>query len=111
MNRIDKSLSDKDKEKVVKYIGDIYRKSKKRIDVFEFQNAVNENRAIYESDRSLVQLVDRTLEDCSKDTRIIIRYSYLENTDPHWYLNYYARTTYYRYRKEAINEFINCLNI
>lgn len=108
---IDRSLTDTGKEKIVRYIGDIYQRSRKRMDIYTFQNCIRENQKTYNCDQGLVHLIDRTLADCTADTRCIIRRHYLEKNDPDWFLNYFARSTFYRLRKLAVQEFIRCLDI
>ena len=100
-----------EKRKIIKYIGDIYLKAQKRVDVLHFNNCIEENWAVYDNDTQLIHLIDRTLLDCSNDTKNIIRHDYLEVSNSHWYESYYSRSSYYRLKKKAIEEFLNNLNI
>ncbi|MBQ1318117.1 MAG: hypothetical protein IIY53_08785 [Solobacterium sp.] len=110
-NKVDPTLDTEDMEKIVKYIGKVYRRSKKRRDVFEYQKCIRENQALYDNDGSLIMLIDRTLMDCSKETQCIIRNEFLEIPEDMWYLPFFSRSAYYRLRKKALVEFMNCLKI
>ncbi|MBR3357541.1 MAG: hypothetical protein IKG46_06890 [Solobacterium sp.] len=107
---MNKTMTDSAKRKVAEYIGSVYRRSRKRMDVM-LHSGVEESTAQYHTDADMVYLVDRALEDCSKDTRFIIRRELLQKPDPYWYEEFYSRTTYYRLRKQAIDEFLDSLNI
>ncbi len=110
-NKMDQTLDTEEMEKIVGYIGKVYRRSRKRRDVFEYQKCVRENQAVYDSDGSLIMLIDRTLKDCSKETQCIIRNEFLEIPEDLWYLPFFSRSAYYRLRKKALIEFMNCLKI
>ena len=99
------------KDKVLKYIGEAYQRSRKRLDMRVRGRMVAENSRSYESDRDLVGLIDRTLRDCSADTRCIIINDYLISSRPAWYKSYYPASTYYRLKHKALEEFIRCLNM
>lgn len=96
---------------IMKYIGKIYKRAKKRVDVLHFNNCIEENWPVYDNDTQLIHLIDRTLLDCSNDTKNIIRHDYLQLSNPHWYESYYSRSSYYRLKKKAIEEFLGSLNI
>lgn len=108
---IEKSLTAEGKEKIVRYIGEVYQRSRRRMDVYEFQNCVHENQQVYDCDQGMVHLIDRTLADCSPETRCIIRREYLEAHRKSWYTEYFSKTAYYRLKKIAVVEFIDCLDI
>lgn len=56
------------------------------------------------------RLIDYALLICEPETELIIRNMFVTNRlQKEWYLEYFSKTTYYRKRKEAINEFANCL--
>lgn len=110
-NKMDQTLDTEDMEKIVSYIGKVYRRSRKRRDVFEYQKCIRENQAVYDNDGSLIMLIDRTLMDCSKETQCIIRNEFLEIPEDMWYLPFFSRSAYYRLRKKALAEFLNCLKI
>ena len=93
---------------MLRYIGDMYRRSRREIDCCRFDSVMPAGLA---NDRQLVYLIDRALEDCSNDTKLIIRNDFLKKSEPQWYRNYYNATTYYRRRRRAVEEFMHCLNI
>lgn len=111
MNEIFSSMTPETMEVNIRYIGSIYKRSRKRMDIYEFQNCVKENQEAYSCDQGLVHLIDRTLQDCSAETKCIIRKEYLETNPTDWYTEYFAKSSYYRLKKLALEEFMHCLNI
>lgn len=106
-----KQYSTQQREIVVERIAIEYRRSQKHLDFYQYTNCIRENQSAYNSDLHYVQEVDRSLKNCSMDTQKIIRHGYLEIAEPKWYLEFYTRSAYYRLRKKAIEEFLNCLDL
>lgn len=106
-----KKLSPSSKRKLVERIGSCYRRSRKRQDLMNNTGCIRENARLYHADADLIYLVDRTLKDCTKDTQNIIRHEFLEVSDPYWYEAYYSRSTFYRLKREAIDEFLKSQDI
>ena len=104
-------LSESAKRKVVERFGVMYRRALKRMDILENTGCICEDAAGYRSEADLVFLVNRALEDCSQDTQCIIKNEYLKVSDPYWYEQYYTRSTYYRLKREAVDEFVESLDI
>lgn len=104
-------MTESTKRKLAEYIGNAYMRSRKRMDVMLNTGGVEENPRQYHTDADLVYLVDRALQDCSKDTRKIIRNEYLQKADAYWYEEFYSRSTYYRLKRYAVNEFLKSLDI
>lgn len=109
--KMDQSLTYQEKENIIVYIAREYRRCKRRMDYYEFENRIKENQQTYHSDRSLVFLVDRTLKDCTKTTQCIIENDFLHPYDEKWHTALFSRNTYYRARKNAIDEFLEHLDI
>ncbi len=104
-------MSYQELEKIVKYIGNIYRKSIVRKEIKTGILQVNEESNTYKYNDDLVIAIDCYLNECSRDTKCIIEKEYLNKNDPYWYLEYYTKSTYYRLKKKAILEFINCMDL
>lgn len=105
------NITDDEKEKIMDYIGSVYNRSRRRMEVYEYSESVQQNQNVYDNDRDLVYVIDSTLKNCGRDTRCIIRREFLENHEPGWYKGFYSRSAFYRLKKAAITEFIHCLNI
>ena len=99
------------KLKLTAYMGEVYQKSKKRMDVYDYVCSDNRNNLLYEGDRNWIYVVDRCLKDCSASTRFIIRNEFLEKKNAEWYEKYFSRSVYYRLKKEAVEEFSHSLDI
>lgn len=104
-----KTYSEEEALCIVKKVGEIYRLSAQRVDYYVYANCVQENQVEYDDSRKYVKKVEQVLENCKPTTRIIIRRDFLEINDTLWYRSYFGRSQYYRLRKEAIIEFVNCL--
>ncbi|HCY07198.1 MAG TPA: hypothetical protein DHS57_08155 [Erysipelotrichaceae bacterium] len=107
---IDK-LTNKELEKIVKHIGETYRKSVLRREINAGIMQINENSKAYKNDSDFIFAIDCYLNECSRDTKCIIENEYLKKKESLWYLDYYTKSTYYRLKKKAIIEFINCMNL
>ena len=101
-------MSARELSRIMKYLGSIYRKAKKRSDLADYSGLAAE--PMYRYDRQLIYLIDRTLQDCSRENSMILRKTYFENSDDSWYAGFLSQSTYYRLKKEATVEFLNCLD-
>ncbi len=97
---------------IARYVGKEYQRSKQRMAIMEYAENGKRNSKQYKDDAAYVYAIDRVLNDCQRSTRNIIMHEYLTSEDDtNWYLDYYSRTTYYRMKKKAVEEFVHCLNI
>ena len=100
-----------DEAKVIAgHLGKLYRSYKKEIEIFEYQNCVAENYRTYKAESEFIYLIDVNLRHCSKDTRCIITHDYLMDSEQDWYRDFYSKSTYYRLKRNAVKEFVDCLN-
>lgn len=106
------NINDQDKNKIMKYIGSVYCRCCRRMEAAEFGGNAEQGHLTYSDDLELIHLIDSTLLACEKNTRCIIRHDFLStNNEKDWYQDFYSRSSYYRLRRAAIDEFIRCLNI
>ena len=84
------------------------RKAKKRSDLADYSGLPDSK--MYEYDRQLIYLIERTLQDCTRENGMILRRTYFENQDEDWYAGFLSQSTFYRLKKEATVEFLNCLD-
>lgn len=96
-------------KKLVEFIGNAYMASRKRIDIYEFSGVHNDPG--YLNDIAYVHSIERTLQDCSNDTKQIITRDFLQRSETGWYKNFYSSSSYYRLKRRAVEEFMHCLNI
>lgn len=101
-------MSTRELSRIMKYLGSIYRKAKKRSDLADYSGMPGTR--MYEYDRQLIFLIDRTLQDCSRENSLILRRTYFENEDANWYVGFLSPSAFYRLKKEATVEFLNCLD-
>lgn len=101
-------MSAKELSRIMKYLGSIYRKAKKRSDLADYSGLPDSK--MYEYDRQLIYLIERTLQDCTRENGMILRRTYFENQDEDWYAGFLSQSTFYRLKKEATVEFLNCLD-
>ena len=98
-----------EEETVMQYLGRAYRRCRRRMDISQCLGEKAENSRTYDSDRNYVYLIDRTVMDCCSDTRHIIINDYLKKSAPKWYVGYFSNSRYYRVRRDAVHEFLHCL--
>ncbi len=101
-------MSAKELSSIMKYLSSIYRRAKKRSDLADYSGLPA--APMYRYDRQLIYLIDRTLQDCSRENSLILRKTYFENQGDSWYAGFLSQSTYYRLKKEAAVEFLNCLD-
>ena len=98
-------------ENVVRKICGECRKAKVRLDIRRHQNMVSEPEGGISDDARLVYYVERCLLECARETQLIIRNEFMNESRRDWYIPYFSRTTYYRLRPKAVQEFLEALNI
>lgn len=62
------------------------------------------------TDRQYVTLIETTLECLEEEYRRIIRNDFLEPQPKQWWMDYYAKSTYYRLKQRALEHFLRCLH-
>lgn len=92
----------KDKENILKYIFKNYPLIK---DFYLKEMVID-----YGTRPDLNTLINRSLRRISKESRRIITKEYVEGADEDWWYEYYSRSSYYRLKNKALDEFINQLN-
>lgn len=90
---------------ILAYLAEVYCKAQTIMELCQTQSNAGGNTVKMDQQAALIQLIDRTLDNCSPETRFIITHSYLRKDGSNWYLPYYAGSTYYRLKKSAIHEF------
>lgn len=107
---VSRELKFEDKKIVLEKLSECYLKSLRRIEIYEYQG-IKEESTQYHADLIMIEMIEIMLNACSENTQIIIKNEYLNHKRHEWYLDYYSRSNYYRLKKQAISEFIDCLNI
>lgn len=105
-----KQLQFEDKKIILQKLSECYLKSHRRIEIYKYQGVCEESTQ-YQADCALLQMIQITLDACSEHTKMIIKNEYFNLKKHEWYLEYYSRSSFYRLKKQAIIEFIDCLNI
>lgn len=99
----------KQKKNIADLIGTNYRTCMRKIDSARMGGHVVWTDDDYRDCEEYVRTIERVLQDCSCETRFIIRNGILQIPEPGWYEEVYSKNTFYRLRKKAIEEFLNCL--
>ena len=107
----EKSLTYSQQICIMKYLGDLYRASVRRIERAAESRSTAVHSQMYNDDCQLKSYMERTLRDCSPNTQLITSHEFFENSPSDWYRVYYSQTTYYRLKKKAVGEFLHCLDI
>ena len=108
---MDKNLTFKEQDQIVHYIIRLYKKVDKKLEV---EKLVNKNELVTNiNDNDLIfrKIVDDALYDLNEDHHRIILNDYIIKQKPIWIYEYYTKSTYYRLKHKAIEEFLQCLNI
>ncbi|MEG0177443.1 MG284/MPN403 family protein [Anaerorhabdus sp.] len=107
---LDKKLSYKDKSVLVTYLAKSYINSVRRVEIMQFKG-ISEKDTQYLGEISSINLINAVIEQCSSTSQIILRNEYFGKRETKWFLEYFSKSNFYRLRKVAIEEFIDCLNI
>ena len=101
-------LTKKEKAIVIADIINVYNQAiaKKRL-----AKSSHNNDYFSKDDHELIFTIEQALRNCSKETRLIIKNDFIYKQEKDWYLDYFSKSTYYRYQNSAMDEFINSLNI
>lgn len=101
-------LSKKEKAIIIAEVINVYNQAiaKKRL-----AKASNNNTYFTKDDQQLIFTIEQALRNCTKETRLIIKNDFIYKQEKDWYLDYFSKSSYYRYQNLAMDEFINCLNI
>ena len=105
------ALTYQEKVNILRSIGRLYRRSCRRIDLSEMIGENSPGNAAQKEDYDLKALIERTLLDCSKTTRLIADNEFLHICERNWYRVYFSQSVYYRLRRKAVDEFLECLEI
>jgi len=98
-----------EKVKLLESLGRIYRREKTR-ELIGDSHEVHERTVAYVQ-KGIGHMIEHVMENCSSDTVCIIKHDFLNQSPRKWYCNYYAKSSYYRLKKEAVEEFVRCLDI
>lgn len=110
-NAMEKSMKLKDKERAVLSLVKGYRRAQRSLEIRDIKGEIQENEVFYNDDKVLVHLVESSLKKCSEDSQRIIENEYFTEAAHDWYLSFYSKSTFYRLKHRAIEEFVNCLNL
>ena len=89
-------MSARELSQIMKYLGSIYRRAKKRADL----RGSESTGRMDQYDRQLIYLIDRTLQDCSHQNSMILRRTYFENSDEGWYAEFLSASAFYRLKRK-----------
>ncbi len=110
-----KKVKFKDLIKITNMIGLIYLKANSHIKIGkEDQETIlftlNETTTSYKvTPTQMVDYIENALNSLDKMQRKIIANEvlHIEHEPPYWYLEYFSRSTYFRYRKAAYYKFVS----
>lgn len=61
------------------------------------------------SKHGYIRFIDYLLNHLSEEHARLLRMEFLEDAQPFWWMEYYSRSTFYRMKTKAMNEFLICL--
>lgn len=118
-------LTYKEKEKLLKHIYAKYKKAKLQLELMDiyFNPYPQSNNLVQEKTTSygghyllkrlnkkrdyelLIEMIDMIHLRVCQDTLLILTHEFLNYEEKEWWYQYFSRSTYYRLKKNAINEF------
>jgi len=95
-----------EKSKLVKYL-----LGKRSSILFHKKMMVSEDSGIYLGERKLLDCLNYALDSCCAEHRLILEKDFISNDSKNWWNEYYSKSTYYRLKHRAMDEFLHCLEI
>ncbi|UUM25650.1 hypothetical protein NQV05_00640 [Mycoplasmopsis agalactiae] len=104
-NVLNYAMSDLEK---YKFVATICRIEKARAKLDERSNLLysNRNKIHHRSRTFFSDKFNRALECLEDNYKHLITKEFLEKENNYWYEEFYSKTTYYKYRKKAVDEFL-----
>lgn len=106
---LDHNLTDNEKEQILQYLVKCLKKAQNKKRCYDSGFFVQERPETYNNLEATLFLMEITLSSLSDDSRRIIEQDYIVKREKEWWLDFYSKTTYYRLKRKAIDEFIRCL--
>lgn len=98
----------KEKEALVSFHCRSYHQVKRRIQVQDLVGEIREDIPTYAL--AYVLTIDDVLTSLDEDSYRIIAHDFLQPTHKNWWMDYYAKTTYYRLKARSMDAFLRCLH-
>lgn len=99
-----------EKNKLIVYLMRLYRKAKTNISYIEDCDLIQERIEEYRVERKTKLIIEDALDELDEQLRMVIINEYVLKKDKKWYLEYYGRSSYYRLKSKAIDEFLRCIH-
>ena len=92
---------------LMSFHGELYRgvQTQKRL-----RSCMTSSAELNPTDHQYIRLIEVTLECLDEDFRRIIRNDFLDPQPKQWWMDYYAKSTYYRLKQRALEHFLRCLH-
>ena len=70
---------------------------------------LHENTGEYINDKQLLNYLNFAYYSCGCESRKILEYEFIHPAEKNWWYQYYSKSTYYRMKHKAMDEFLHCL--
>ena len=101
-------LTYQQKINIMDHLGDVYRSSRRRVKLAQDSNSRYVSETLLD-DYETIKMLESVLNDCTENTRMIIRNGFFETRRKDWYVTYCTQSSYYRRRKKAVEEYLHGL--
>lgn len=95
-----------------------YLKAKKNIELLQagYKYLLDDNQSINEGDyikrhQAIIENIEKIFEILSLNAKKIIEFEFVNKSNEYWWTQYYSRSTFYRHRNQAVNEFLYFYNL
>ena len=99
---------DKGNEAIVKQIAKVYNQLSHVYDADQLFVSEHNDERVAEAMEFMGQ-IESILNQMHHDKALILWNDYFSKRESKWFFNYFAKSTYYRLRSAAIDEFVRCV--
>ncbi len=97
-----------DKQAIIGHLAFLYKKQS--LHVHDPSKIFQENQYTnFSQMQAFIAYIDGALELLEKEHKDILVRDFFQGKERNWWSSYYSKTTYYRIKSTAMNEFLRCL--
>lgn len=103
------NLSTAEKDIIARYLLKCYRVSRENVEYLKECDLIRENMESYRTDKKTILLIERALNEMEESSREFLIREFYEKRKTGMMESEYSKSSYYRKRARAVDNFLRCL--